>query len=578
MNTFWQHKSVINSDEFFLAQHGESDPYRELLATVKAMARPPTTLDTHIRCRFPARTRWIEQQLNSKKAFNVNKHCPAYTAWKAENKAESISIIFASGYLGNPASFYGHTFIKFNTDNSRRSSDLTNTTLSYGAINTKNDNIAVYVAKALVGGYQAAFRKISFYNQEQLYNENENRDLWDYQLNLSKEEVDFVIDHAWETIDKEYTYYFFKENCAFRMVELIEIIPQINITQNITAYAIPQSVIQRLNNQEIRGEPLLISRRFYPSRQTKLYDRYHRLNDEEKFIFKDMVNHQVSPQHAAYAQLSTPSKLRILDTIIDYYGYITDAKDKQTRTRHPNYLKALAMRFSLPASKPSTITPANPPELGRPPSWMQLSSYIQHANARLLRIRPAYYDQLDSNPSHVKNSALSMFDTELLFFDNKIKIKKLDLVKIEAAKPGLTGLSGDNSQAWKAKFGIEQYRIGCFECLVPRLQGDYGYGKTMNEHLYAAAYIGGGIERNHFIDNYVFARASLDIIYRPTNSMGLILNYTKHYNLNHQHASDIFKTEIRWSPHSLFDLRLRYEADTAYKDARTLSLGIGTYF
>ena len=579
LGSLLQYESVIKSEDFFIAPDGKNNPESELLATINAINAPVTKNNEHTRCRFPARAQWLDSKLGIDSQFDAKKHCPNYSLWKAENKVGSISIVLASGYLGNPASFYGHTFIKFNTNESTSSQELIKSTLSYGAIETKNDNIAVYVTKALIGGYDAAFRKISFYNQEQTYNENENRDLWEYQLGLSQANVDFVTDHAWEILDKEYVYYFFKENCAFRMVELLEVLPEIRVTSSIDAYTIPQAVIQKLGRHTINGKPLIKNTFYYPSRQTRLYSKYEALDLSEKDIFKAMVTHGVEAAHPLYAKAEIETKQKILDTIIDYYSFITDVKEKQTQQRSPNYLKALAMRFDLPAvHDDASFTPRHSPEKGRLPSWVQISSYVDGLHGSLIRIRPAYYDQLDSSTAHVKNSALSMFDTQLVVFDNKVKLKKIDIVNIEAANPGLTGLDGDDSKAWKVKFGAEQYRSGCLDCLLLRLQGDYGYGKTLSSDLYIAAYVGGGIQNDRFNHDYIFARSSFDLIYRPIDYIGVKLNYTKQYNPHTSITNNIIKSEIRWSLFSSFDIRLSYENDSEYKDADTLDVGIGVYF
>ena len=70
--------------------------------------------DAHAKCRFPARLMWLREQLADYRDALADIKCPAFSAWAAIDDVASISLIFASGYLDNPASYYGHLFLKFN--------------------------------------------------------------------------------------------------------------------------------------------------------------------------------------------------------------------------------------------------------------------------------------------------------------------------------------------------------------------------------------------------------------------------------------------------------------------------------
>jgi len=68
--------------------------------------------DDHPQCRFPARRQWLAERLGGH-SFPFQP-CPKYERWTRSAAVESVSIVFATGYLGNPASYYGHTLLKFN--------------------------------------------------------------------------------------------------------------------------------------------------------------------------------------------------------------------------------------------------------------------------------------------------------------------------------------------------------------------------------------------------------------------------------------------------------------------------------
>jgi len=48
--------------------------------------------------------------------------------------------------------------------------------------------------------------------------------MWEYELALSPDEVEQITAHTWELLRTRYAYYFFKQNCAYRMSELLGLV------------------------------------------------------------------------------------------------------------------------------------------------------------------------------------------------------------------------------------------------------------------------------------------------------------------------------------------------------------------
>ena len=107
--------SAIHPGDFFLDPDGAADPLAELQVTVRALNEPAgTDPNQHAQCRFPARLAWLKRRLGDAGAFRTDVTCPAFAAWTRSEGVSSISVVFATGFLGNPASYYGHTLLKFN--------------------------------------------------------------------------------------------------------------------------------------------------------------------------------------------------------------------------------------------------------------------------------------------------------------------------------------------------------------------------------------------------------------------------------------------------------------------------------
>ena len=50
----------------------------------------------------------------------------------------------------------------------------------------------------------------------------EYRDVWEYPLTFTPEEVQQFARHVWETKDTYFDYYFFDENCSYRLLALLD--------------------------------------------------------------------------------------------------------------------------------------------------------------------------------------------------------------------------------------------------------------------------------------------------------------------------------------------------------------------
>lgn len=84
--------------------------------------------------------------------------------------------MFASGYLGNPASFFGHLMLHLERPAQGQGqgetlSRLLDTSLNFGADVPSDEGLVAYMAKGLVGGYEAQYSRASFYRNTTLYSE-----------------------------------------------------------------------------------------------------------------------------------------------------------------------------------------------------------------------------------------------------------------------------------------------------------------------------------------------------------------------------------------------------------------------
>lgn len=536
-----------------------------------------TDPDAHPQCRFPARRQWLAERQGGHLSFS-RQPCPKYERWTRSAAVESVSVVFATGYLGNPASYYGHTLLKFNFARDDGQTRLQDSSVNYGAILTDNDDPVSYILKGVFGGYEGGFSDIQYYFHNHNYGENELRDLWEYRLDLPPEAVALVVAHAWEVLGQRYDYYFFRRNCAFRMAEVVQVVEGLSFIPEDLPWTIPQALLQRLAASRHEGRPLVAEVIRHPSRQTRFYEAYLSLSADEADLLKDVVAGNERLDGQRFGEMPLGSKHAVLDGLIDHYQFIADPKERAAGRVDPVYANALATRYRLAAgSRPAAPQEREAPHAGRPPSWFQIGWLhgSGFGNAMSLRIRPAYYDALDTGSGHVPNAALSMGDLQLRIAAGSMRVQRFDLVAVESVNPGVTGLPGDRGSAWKLRLGAEPLRPGCGNCLVARLQGDMGIGRRFTDGLFAAVYAGGAIQAKRGDEGLGFFRASADMIVKPFPRLGMRLGYEHRFPVDAaQSPYGVSHAEIRLALGSDSDFRIRRDWD----ETALTTVGIGIYW
>lgn len=572
--------SVVHSPEFFLAESGKSDPESELRATVSAMSAPVgDDPNDHAQCRFPARYLWLKKQ--SMLADVADLECPLFEEWIFGDATESISIVFATGYLGNPASYYGHTLLKFNSSEARQKSDLLDVTVNYGAIIPEGVGPISYMYNGATGGYSAGFSHIEYYFHDHNYGELELRDLWEYELSLNPAEVRFIVAHSWELLGKEYTYYFFRKNCVYRMAEVVEIVEGVEIIPPNRPWTIPQTVIRRTAESEHDGAPLVADVIYHPSRQSQFYEKYLLLDDDGRKAVRDIAR-KPGPARTndILSGLRTASQQEVVEALLDYYRYLIGRDEPEDSANNVEYRNLLAIRFRLPpvvAVTRSDNSDRAGPGAGRAPGYMSLGAINNDAlgSALSIRLRGAYYDVLDSSVGHVPNSVLSMVDVNLRVDDNGVSIRKFDLFYVEAVNGAVTGLPADDGRAWILAMGLVQQNLACDDCLVLRFRGDIGRTLALGESSVAGIYAGGALQDNRHQQGLAFLRLTAFVNMTGSDRFRLRAQYESRYHVDSiLDFEDVFSVEGRLALSKNSDMRLRLEKNVASE----AMLSIGYYW
>lgn len=314
---FGGHISEQDARAFFLAPRGKTNPAAELEATLRAFFQDPPADPEKMQaqCRFPARYAWLKERLGFDPARLPEQPCERFQEWRARIGGQSLTYVFAASYMNNPASMYGHTFLRVDRD---AAGDALNATSVNFAADTPQRNGIIFAVRGLIGLYPGRFATSPYYIQVQKYNNIESRDLWEYQLSLSSAQVERVTRHLWEMGSADFRYFFLTENCSYQLLPLLETAePSLQLADKLYWRVIPSDTVRVVLN-----EPGLVrSAKLRPSTVRVMLARRALLSPEERSAAARLAQGRHAPPLEILEKFSPERQALVLDAAYDYFRY-----------------------------------------------------------------------------------------------------------------------------------------------------------------------------------------------------------------------------------------------------------------
>lgn len=440
-------ESTIDSAAFFMDENGKTDPAAELDATLRAFFTPVENVKktdgkaasyNHPQCLFPARYEWLNERLSFDKTLLKPVDCSDFRAFKDAVAAERVALIFTSAYMGNPASFFGHTLLRLD---SKGDTPLLSHALNYGAI-TGSDGGLPFIFKGVFGGYNGIFSVYPYYDTVNLYNNMENRDIWEYRLNLPQERIDRLVAHIWELGHNSARYFFFSENCSYMLLETLNVaLPDRDLTDAFynplfSSYTIPADTIRAV----LKQDGILKEAVYRPSRQSRLKHAYAAMSDAEKEQLHKLLKSPRAVDEVAASDLTDGQKANVLVTAYEYVQYAFIAGDVPLDEMRRDSIRLLTPLSTL--RDKSTITqvprPAKRPDEGHPSGTAGLSAGRKNGRTFTdLLLRPAYHTLLDETAGYLPFGEISYMAGTLRWYENEndLRLQKFALVDITSLAP-----------------------------------------------------------------------------------------------------------------------------------------------
>ncbi|MDR1285105.1 MAG: DUF4105 domain-containing protein [Campylobacteraceae bacterium] len=206
-------KSAIGAgSSFFLSLNGYKDPNAELEATITALLNDPKA-----QCKYPARLDFLLENGALTSNQLPKSDCEEYEIYLQKVPFERIYAVFVAEDQSNPASIMGHTILKIvgqDSDGITREHSF-----SFMALMNENGNLKRYV-NTILNGSEGSYVLAPYHKTIETYIYNEQRSLWEFELNLSLKAKKRLRKHLWEIKETPILYQFITHNCntAIEMV------------------------------------------------------------------------------------------------------------------------------------------------------------------------------------------------------------------------------------------------------------------------------------------------------------------------------------------------------------------------
>jgi Domain of unknown function (DUF4105) len=475
---FTGYHSTISRSGFFLSPDGRRDPEKEMLATIEAFqTRPNETiskLPQPLACAFPARFRFLNQELHLGLSF------PKCDRWEEFltrfHGHDSLTLVFSTAYPNNPASMFGHSFLRVNAkaESGKAKLDLLDTGLSYAAQVPDDENNFLFVWFGLTGGYVGTFSAIPYYAKVAEYNSSESRDLWEYDLNFDADDTWWVIANAWEVeVNGLSDYYFFDENCSYEILSLLEVAkPDWNVAEYLF-HRIPGETVK-----SVTSTPGAIkSVKFRPSLFKKLLAYGDRLGKDERTSFFRVLEGE------GIERATVPT----LDTAAQYFYYLKQQKSGKLPEREEGiFQKVLRARASrLEPSPPEPIyDESSRPEWGHHASRFSLGGGSERGSGSKngafeeFGIKFAYHDLLNHDVGFVPFSEISFPHFTFRYFNDEQRfyVQRIEILNINSFSPWSWI---KNAISWRVNLAYEVPADLCTFCHVLHGEGNVGASESI---------------------------------------------------------------------------------------------------
>jgi hypothetical protein len=348
---------------------------------------------------------------------------------------------------------FGHTLLRFDRPGQTEETRLLSYAVNYGA-ETGTDNGLLFAVLGLTGGYPGTYSVEPYYELVKRYSDIENRDIFEYQLDFTKEEVSRMVAHLWEMRGHYSDYYFFDENCSYQLLFLLDVArPRLELADEFAVHVIPVDSVRAV----LERKGLFRQAQFRPSGQTRISHGLASLPPAERRQVQRLAAGEEVEMEALPPGRQAVA-LELAEAFVNHQLETGDLERDEAAARAWSLLAARS-RIDAKADRPPVPVPETRPDQGHGSGRAAAGLGLRDGRFfQTFRLRPAYHDDLDPSGGYVPGAAIDFLDVELRHYQGGDVITLEELTGI-----GIRSMTPRNALiqpiSWKLNAGLERMRV-----------------------------------------------------------------------------------------------------------------------
>lgn len=327
--------------------------------------------------------------------------------------------------------------------------------INYAAY-TEETNGLLFAYKGLFGGYYGFYSMLPYYEKLKEYRDSESRDVWEYDLNLTHDEVMAMVRHIWELQKINSWYYFFDENCSYHMLWLTEIArPSAHLRDHFFYYVIPPETIRAFEE-----EGLVQEKHYRPSKRTKLLAYEKVLSAKGREAAQALASTERNMDSFSAEPMSDQERRYVYEAAAELteYGYIEGKMSKETYASR--YHAILRERASLGQGETLPLPQKANPDIAHRALRVELAKgWRNERSPMLLGWRPALHDISEDDTGQLSGAQIEFLDTLVGLDQGKLSLEKLTILSLSSITPVsyfFKPLSWRMKSGWDREYGSDR--------------------------------------------------------------------------------------------------------------------------
>jgi hypothetical protein len=474
-------ESEVDEPGFFLAPNGKTESRDELHATLGAFFQSnPGEPDKSPQCLFPARYHWLKQVLEFEADRLPALPCPSFDDWFQRMNPGRMVLVFPAAYLNNPASMFGHTLLRLDPPGENTQTQLLANTINYAADTHQEQRGVQYAFRGLFGGYRGRFSIAPYYAAVKTYGDIENRDIWEYGLDLKSEQLAQLLRHLWEMRSAWFDYYFLDENCSYQLLSLLETArSDLRLTGRFRGWAIPSETVRA-----VAEAGLLQEVRYRPARNTVLQERLRFMDGELQELARGLALGESAVGSDAFGRLAPEDQAKVIELALDYLAYRQSLRfaAAEPKAGRVGELLLARSRLEVPDQTPTIAAPRVPPGQGHKPARARVAYGVEDRRQFIeLAASPAFHDLLDPDGGYTRGAQVKLLSGALRYYPEAgaAELEALTIIDIMSLSSWNRFL---HPVSWNVAFGVARKRPSASDSL---LLGSFNAGVGMSHDFSA---------------------------------------------------------------------------------------------